>query len=119
MRKEQRLRSGREFAAVYREGRVQSNHLLVVRVAPNGAAVSRFGFVTGKALGGAVTRNRTKRRLREAARALPVAPGYDVVISARRAAAAAGFNALAASLRSLLARAGVLNTEDRQAGAPS
>ena len=93
---------------MYRRGRVQSNHLLVVRVAANGRDTSRFGFVTGKTVGGAVTRNRVKRRLREAARALNVAPGFDIVIGARRTAAAAEFAALTASLKTLLGRAGVL-----------
>ena len=47
MRKEQRLRLRKEFAVVYRKGRAQSSHLLVVRVLPNDRQVSRFGFVVG------------------------------------------------------------------------
>ena len=108
MRREQRLRSRKDFAAAYRTGRVQSNHLLVVRVAANGGTVSRFGFVVGKVVGGAVVRNRIKRRLREAARTLNVQPGFDIVIGARRTAAEADYNALCRSLRALLSRAAVL-----------
>jgi ribonuclease P protein component len=108
MRKEQRLRSGKDFAAAYREGRIQSNQLLVVRVVPNGGPASRFGFVVGKVAGTAVTRNRIKRRLREAARALDVSPGYDIVIGVRKAAATAKFAELSTALTALLKRSGVL-----------
>ena len=107
MRKEQRLRSRKDFAAVYRQGRAQSNHLLVVRVSANDRAVSRFGFVVGKVVGGAVVRNRIKRRLRAIVDSLDVQPGWDVVIGARKAAADAEFSALQRSLTALLARCAV------------
>ena len=111
MRKEQRLRLRKEFAVVYRKGRAQSSHLLVVRVLPNDSQVSRFGFVVGKVVGGAVVRNRVKRRLREAARRLPMRDGFDIVVSARKPAADAGFDALYGALASLAGRAGVLAQE--------
>jgi ribonuclease P protein component len=53
-------------------------------------AVLRVGFTATKRLGGAVTRNRAKRRLREAARALLPQygqPGCDYVLIARQGAA--------------------------------
>jgi len=49
-------------------------------------AVTRLGIAATKKLGGAVERNRAKRRMREAARALLpqfAAPGVDYVIIAR------------------------------------
>jgi ribonuclease P protein component len=94
---------------VYRRGRIQSNRLLALRVLPNEQAVSRFGFVAAKVVGGAVTRNRVKRRLREAARRLPVRGGYDVVIGARKPAADVTFSELTLALQSLMSRAGVLD----------
>lgn len=108
MRREQRLRRRRDFAAAYRKGRIQSDQLLVLRVLPNSLPVSRFGFVAGKVVGGAVVRNRVKRRLREAARALPVRAGLDIVIGARKPAAGAPYEALARSLGALLDRAKAL-----------
>jgi ribonuclease P protein component len=116
MRREQRLRHARDFAEAYRHGRVHANHLLVVRTKPNGGLPARFGVVAGKALGKAVVRNRVKRRLRAALDALAVAPGVDVVVSARGRAADAPYAELAASVRSLLAKAGVLA---RDPAAPS
>jgi ribonuclease P protein component len=111
MRREQRLRRRSDFAAVYQEGRAQSHRLLVVRVLPNGQTVTRFGFVAGKIVGGAVVRNAVKRRLREAARQLPVVGGYDVVVGARKSAAEVGFADLRRGLESTLTRAGVLSPD--------
>jgi ribonuclease P protein component len=56
----------------------------------------RIGFTVGKALGGAVQRNRIKRRLREAVRLGGFSPtlGADVVINPKRSALAADFSQL-------------------------
>jgi ribonuclease P protein component len=54
-----------------------------------------------------VKRNRIKRRLREAARAIDVQPGYDVVIGVRQAVATAAYAELQQALRSLINRAGI------------
>ena len=108
MQQEQRLRKRRDFAAAYRTGRIHGNRLLVIRTRPNGGDVTRWGFVVGKAVGKAVTRNRLKRRLREAARTIPAAPGYDVVIGVRPHAAGAPFAELTRSLEELIGRAGLL-----------
>jgi ribonuclease P protein component len=116
MRIEQRLRRRSDFAAVYRNGRVQRHELLVVRVLPNHLPVSRFGFVAGKAIGGAVARNRTKRRLREAARMMLVRDGFDVVVGARAGAAAASFDQIRVALLGALKGASVLEREQRAKG---
>jgi ribonuclease P protein component len=108
MKREQRLRRRKDFAAAYRQGRAQGNQLLVIRVLSNGSSVTRFGFVAGKAVGGAVVRNRVKRRLREAARRIDVQPGFDIVIGARKPAATAPYEKLYRSLLTLVQRAGVL-----------
>ena len=111
MRKEQRLRRREDLAAAYRQGRVHGNQLLVLRSRRNGGEISRFGFVVGKAVGGAVVRNRVKRRLRALADGLQVQNGFDIVIGARRGAAAASHRELSGALRSLLRRAELLADE--------
>lgn len=84
---------------------------MAVRVRRTDGSVSRFGFAVGKRVGGAVVRNRVKRRLREIGWALDPPPGWDIVVSARPAAAGATYAALHASLAGLLRRAGVLRRE--------
>ena len=108
MRRAERLRKGSEFAAVYRQGRPHRSDLLVLRALRTDASASRFGFTATKALGNAVLRNRLRRRLKEAARSMPVAGGWDIVINSRRGAATASYDQLRSQIRDLLARAGVL-----------
>ena len=79
----------------------------------------QFGFVVGKKLGGAVQRNRVRRLLREACRALlPGVPaGWDIVVVARAAAADASLARLTEGMRGLFQRAGVWqHTDDPRAG---
>jgi ribonuclease P protein component len=99
------LTSRAQFVSVQRQGRPQHHPLLVLRYAPNALDRTRFGFAVGRRVGKAVLRNRVKRRLREAARLTPVRPGWDVVVIARPAAAAADYRALRVALGELLRRA--------------
>jgi ribonuclease P protein component len=110
MRREQRLRKSSDFATAYREGKSFSNRLLVVRPRPNSLPQNRYGFVTSRAVGKAVARNRVRRRLREAVRSLRLKEGWDVVVIARRDADAATYWELRDSLATLLKRAGLLVT---------
>jgi ribonuclease P protein component len=107
MRREQHLRKSSDFTSAYREGGSFSSRLLVIRPRANGLPYNRFGFVTSRAVGGAVVRNRVRRRLREAVRSLSLVDGWDVVIIARRSAAEALYGQLRVSLASLLERAGI------------
>ncbi len=108
MRRELRLRRRRDFDAVFRSGRAWHNELLVLRTLPNSLDYNRYGFVTGKRLGGAVVRNRLRRRLRESIRVMPSKPGWDVVVSPKAPAVVATFQELNRAIVDLLARAGVL-----------
>ena len=57
---------------------------------------TRFGLVTSRRVGGAVIRNRVRRRLREICRLhrTMIAPGWLVVVVAKSAAAEASFSEL-------------------------
>jgi ribonuclease P protein component len=114
MRKELRLRRRRDFDAVFQQGRAWHNELLVLRSLPNALEHNRYGFVTGKRLGGAVIRNRLRRRLRESIRVLPALPGWDVVVSAKKPAAGATFQELNRSVVDLLSRAGIVDRKNRE-----
>ncbi len=96
---------------MYERGRRYTSDLLAIRVLPNGLDVTRFGIATGRGLGGAVVRNRVKRRVREGLRTLPVVPGWDVVVNVRRAAVDADYWRLRDAAAKLLARAGLLRDE--------
>jgi ribonuclease P protein component len=107
--RELRLRESRCFQSVYRRGRSWSNLRLVVHALPRGEPEKRFGFVVGKKVGGAVQRNRVRRLLREACRALAsrVPWGVDVVIVGRVGAAEASLVELTADLEALFQQAGL------------
>ena len=105
-----RLTRASDFAAVRREGRAWSDRLVVLLARRNGLDVSRAGYSVGKRVGNAVTRNKAKRRLREAVRNTAVRVGWDLVFVARKDASSADFHDLNRSVTSLIRRAGVLGS---------
>jgi len=79
----------------------------VVRVP---AECVRLGLTASRKVGGAVERNRARRRLREAARLLLptlAAPGYDLVLVARGETLRRPFAALLEDLATALSRLGI------------
>ncbi len=70
--KSRRLLKHSDFQRVYNSGRRQFTGNVTVfyllRDGPEAGASPRIGFTVGKVLGGAVERNRIKRRMREAVR---------------------------------------------------
>jgi ribonuclease P protein component len=66
----------------------------------------RLGLTVPRALGGAVDRNRIKRRLREAFRLhrAGLGPRWDIVLNPRRAVLAAPFAEIEEALRRVIAR---------------
>ena len=92
------------FDAVYRSGKRRSSSHFTVFFRANDLPQSRFGFSIKKAVGGAVVRNRIRRRLREIVRChrLEIPAGWDMVIHPKSAVARAEFAALAAELMRLL-----------------
>jgi ribonuclease P protein component len=70
----------------------------------SGGPRSRFGISVKKALGGAVVRNRVRRRIREILRrnSLEISPGWDIVIHPRTSMMRTAFAAMEAELLALL-----------------
>jgi len=102
-----RLKDDTAFQRVYRDGRSWTTSLLILRASPNGLPHSRIGYTTSKRIGSAVSRNRVKRRLREALRAhaAGLAPGWDLVLIAREPSRRAAFAQLEGAVAQLLANA--------------
>ena len=96
------VRGGRRWsaAAFVLEARSRQN-------VAEGEAPARFGYTVSKKVGGAVLRNRVRRRLRALTAALKadqVHPGFDYVLIARTAAAERSFTDLKADLDHALIR---------------
>lgn len=95
-----RLRKRAEFDRVYQGGeRHSSANLTAIFLAATGRG-SRVGFTAGKALGGAVERNRIRRRLREAVRRhlRELKTPAEVVFHPRKSALRAEFSQLEAEV---------------------
>jgi ribonuclease P protein component len=101
-----------DFKRVFDSGRRFSSSYLVIYALPSGLDFSRLGLAVSKKIGNAVTRNKIRRRLREAVRRrLAERPlRYDIVIVARTAAVGAAF----ADLDRMIAKtfAGLVNEEN-------
>jgi ribonuclease P protein component len=93
-----------DFDAVYRHGKRRSNSHFTVFSKANDLQQSRFGFSIKRALGGAVLRNRIRRRIREVIRLhrQEISAGWDIVIHPKPNVAAAPWSVVTAELLRLL-----------------
>lgn len=106
--KEERLTRSAQFTAVFNHGKFWANELMVVRAMPNGLEFSRFGIIASKKVGNAVIRNRARRLIREAIRLIPVKPGWDIVIVARKGIVGTGYRDIEPAFVSIMNRARLL-----------
>ncbi len=73
-----------QFRRLYRKGKSVVTPTMVVYAIPNRQNICRLGITAGKKVGGAVERNRAKRRIRELFRLeQPYLKAYDFCIVAR------------------------------------
>ena len=109
-----RLKRRAEFLRVASKGRKAPSPGLVLQAMLRADdAPVRLGFTVTKKVGNAVVRNRTRRRLREAARLLlrdSPAVGADLVLVGRDTTRARPFSVLIEDLRRGLAKLGVRTT---------
>ncbi len=87
-----RIRSSRDYRRVYRRGWRLHGQFAVFHVRRNDTDHARLGLTAGRRVGGAVARNRLRRRVREHYRQVvgrERLPAVDVVVHLKPAAAAA------------------------------
>ena len=111
--KSRRLTQSAEFAQVKKNGRVyRGRSVLLSILRANDANRFRAGFITSRALGPAVARNRVRRRLREIVRKhqREIVDGTWIVTIARAHAVGATYQQLEVEWLRLAKRASILAT---------
>ena len=83
------IKRNHEFQRLYHKGKSAATPYLALYCRKNRRMENRLGLTVGKKVGGAVTRNRVRRRVREIYRLHEgqLRPGYDIVVVARVKAA--------------------------------
>ena len=100
----------KEFRYTYRVGKSAGHRLLALVFARSREPAPRIGFSVSRKIGNSVTRNRVKRRMREAVTPLipEIRGNVNVIFIARSAVVEAPFAEIRAAMRALLSRAGLL-----------
>ena len=80
MQRKFRLTRSTDFKRVRRDGKSYAHPLIVLIALENQLSITRVGVTAGKSVGNAVKRNRAKRLIRAATRALhpQMATGWDL-----------------------------------------
>lgn len=114
MKREDSLKRKKEFRYTYRTGKATQHKYFSCIVARRKAGSSRIGISVSKKQGNSVTRNRIKRRLREAV--TPFIPqikeGYNIIFVARKGIPEADFMKLTESVREALIQSKLLDREE-------
>lgn len=102
------LKKFSEFQQVRHQGKrfVSSDFIMQAYGYPASTPIVRLGIIASKKVGGAVERNRAKRRIRALARLLlppPTVKGIDYVVVARATLVRADFESLKAQFTKALA----------------
>jgi len=114
MDKKYRLRASADYRRTRKEGHSWAHPLLVLYVLSNTLEHNRIGFSVSRRVGGAVVRNRAKRRMREAVRLFmdELDQGWDMVFIARAPISGAQFHLVRQAVEILLWRACLLRAAD-------
>lgn len=104
LRRTSRIRQRPEFLAVYERGRRLSGSLMTVVFCPNTLGFPRLGIAATRKIGGAVGRNRAKRRVRDLFRRHRPADPVDMVVIPRKELIDAPFDRVEADYVAILRR---------------
>ena len=116
MKKAVTIKENHEFRRLYSKGKSAVGPAMVLYCRKNRRGLSRLGLTASTKLGGAVVRNRARRRLRELYRlAQPdMRQGYDLVLVARSRVVDGPWRRMNAAFRKALGQLGLLE----EAGTP-
>ncbi len=116
MQRKYRLTRSTDFKRVRRFGKSYAHPLVVLITLPNERDAIRIGVTASRAVGNAVQRNRAKRLLREAARALlpRIRSGYDILLLGRAPILQVKTQDVQDALSALLLRAALLIPSDEK-----
>jgi ribonuclease P protein component len=95
------LKENRDFRRLYHKGQSVVGACMVIYTQPNRLGCNRLGITASTKVGGAVERNRARRRLKESFRLMGLKNGFDVVIVARKRAVTAPFYSIQTEMREL------------------
>jgi len=100
------LTRNHEFKRLYNKGKTSASKSVVVYCLSNGKAENKLGITVSTKLGGAVQRNRIRRRLKEIYRLNEgsLRKGYNIVLVARMRSRYAGWRELEDSVLSLFGK---------------
>ncbi len=115
------LKKNREYSYVYRRGKSCAGHYMVLIVAPRKYGGLGAGFSVSKKVGGAVVRNKVRRRLKESLRQylLEISANAQIIFIARASIAEADFSAIVREMGYLLRKAGLLPKKAEQMQRPA
>ena len=105
------LKKNHEFKRVYNKGKSAASQCAVVYCRRNASTVNRLGITVSTKIGGAVQRNRVRRRLKEIYRLSEekLKSGFDIVIVARIRGRFASYSELQSSVVALFRKLGLLD----------
>ena len=104
------LNKNHEFKRLYNKGKSAASQCVVVYCRRTGRNENRIGFTVSTKIGGAVQRNRVRRRLKEIYRLNEekLSHGYDIVIVARVRSRYIGYHEMESSVLSLFRKLNIM-----------
>lgn len=109
--KENRLKKGKDFESVFREGKGFKENFLFLKILENNLNKTRFGFIVSQKVSKkAALRNKTKRKLREAVREKlkEVKKGIDGILVASPGLEKKDFWEIKESIDNIFKKAGII-----------
>jgi len=108
------LKKNHEFRKLYSKGKSIAAKCVVVYCRRNNSSENRLGITVSTKIGGAVQRNRIRRRLKEIYRLNEslLSAGYDIVLVARTRSRFAGYKEIEHSVLNLFKHLGIIKSGD-------